>query len=215
MILNVTFNVASDLVIFIIPLPFLFKAKLPWKRKILLMLPFSMGVFTIFAAIICKVEALLLDAKEWWGLWCYREVAMGVIVANVPYGWGLLRCWTARGSFAPPTRSNSVATSSLPTTSDSTTSLLRAVRNSISFAASRRRSMASEEWPSQTLYTHSEKGQINGTGTFGRTWQFPASTAGRIAPNLAKPSIATVAVDKLYKLDFVDDDNVDELCQFA
>jgi hypothetical protein len=143
MILNVTFNVTFDLMIFLIPLPLFFRSNLPWKRKLLLILPFTMGVFTIFAAIICKAEALYLLSNEWWVVWCLREASMGVIVANVPYSWGLLRQWTSAGSFLMASSGKSPAYSSQSSQTSSKHSLLRAAKNSLSFGSSRKQSIVS------------------------------------------------------------------------
>jgi len=91
MILNLALNISTDVMILCIPLPIFSDTELSWQRKLRLMMPFSMGIFTIPAAIVCKAEALYLDGDSWWGLWCMREASVGVIVANMPYCLGLLR----------------------------------------------------------------------------------------------------------------------------
>jgi hypothetical protein len=85
MIMDVVFKTSSDFLIFFISLSLLFKSSLPWTRKLLLVLPFTRGIFTVFAGIICKVEALLILSNEWWCLWCCRKVSMAVVVAKMPY----------------------------------------------------------------------------------------------------------------------------------
>jgi hypothetical protein len=210
MILNVTFNVTSDLMIFLIPLPLFFNSSLPWKRKILLMLPFTMGVFTIFAAIICKVESLLLLSSEWWGLWCMREVSMAVIVANVPYSWGLLRRWTNAGSFLASAPDKSPAYSPQSSQTESKHRLLSAARSSLSFGSSRKQSVASR---STSGHSFSEDAFVKNYQYDDRRHStailYPPNAARFHLPSPARQSISAAAVDKLYKLDPLDE-NLDE-----
>ena len=143
MITNVVFNVTSELMILLIPLPLFFRSSLPWKRKFLLVLPFTMAIFTMFAAIICKVEVLLLLSTEWWGVWCCREASMAVIVTNVPYSLGLIRQWTKAGSFLGSSSDKSPTNSPQSSWNDSKQSLLRAAKNDLSLGFGRKQIVAS------------------------------------------------------------------------
>jgi hypothetical protein len=206
MIMNVVFNVTSDLMIFLIPLPILFKSSLPWKRRLLLVLPFTMGIFTIFAAIICKVEALLLLSTEWWGLWCCREASMAVIVTNVPYSWGLVRRWTNAGSFFAPSSDRSPEDSAKSSWNDSKQGLLKAARNSFSFGSSRKQSVASRNTSRQSC---SEDVFVKNDQYDGRrsstAIRYPPETRGFPVSSSTRQSISAAAVDKLYKLDSLDE----------
>lgn len=46
LITNAVFNISSDLIILSIPLPLLFKVRLPWKNKGILLGVFLIGAFT-------------------------------------------------------------------------------------------------------------------------------------------------------------------------
>jgi len=65
LLMNVVFNVSSDFMSSLMPLPLFSKVVCHGRRKLLLVLPFTMGIFTIFASIICKVETLLILSNEW------------------------------------------------------------------------------------------------------------------------------------------------------
>jgi len=91
LITNFSFNLSSDLMIMSIPLPLLLKAKMDLKRKLLLVLPFSMGVFTIACAISSKHLSFTQPFSGVWVFWYCREASTAMIVTNMPYSWALIR----------------------------------------------------------------------------------------------------------------------------
>ena len=91
LIMNLSFNLSSDLLIMSIPLPLLFKAQMDLKRKFLLILPFSLGVFTILCAILSKHLSFTQPFSAVWVFWYCREASTAMIVTNMPYTWALIR----------------------------------------------------------------------------------------------------------------------------
>lgn len=68
LITNAVFNISSDLIIISIPMPLLFKVRLPLKNKITLIMIFLIGAFTVsltehllFAANNVKIVAAALN----------------------------------------------------------------------------------------------------------------------------------------------------------
>jgi hypothetical protein len=91
LIVNLSFNLSSDLLIMSIPLPLFFKAQMDLKRKLLLILPFSMGTFTILCAILSKHLSFTQPFSGNWVFWYCREASTAMIVTNMPYSWALIR----------------------------------------------------------------------------------------------------------------------------
>lgn len=106
---QVTFNISSDLLIILLPIPMIWSLSLPLKQKIGLGLLFSMGTFVvrlfsrpilpplthpphqIVAAILTKVYNLSDVYATTYMLWYVREASVAVYVANLPGIWPLLR----------------------------------------------------------------------------------------------------------------------------
>jgi hypothetical protein len=91
LIVNFSFNLSSDLLIMSILLPLLLKAHIDLKGKLLLVLPFSMGVFTIICAILSKHLSFTQPYSGEWVFWYCREASTAMIVTNMPYSWTLIR----------------------------------------------------------------------------------------------------------------------------
>ena len=91
LIVNLAFNLSSDIFILSIPLPLLLKARLEWKRKVLLVFPFSLGFFTIICAILSKHLSFTRPFSAEWVNWYCRESSTAMIVTNMPYSWSLIR----------------------------------------------------------------------------------------------------------------------------
>lgn len=91
LILNLSFNLSSDLLIMSIPLPLLIKAHLPLKKKLLLVFPFTLGIFTITCAILSKHLTFTQPFSGYWVYWYCRESSTAMIVSNMPYSWTLIR----------------------------------------------------------------------------------------------------------------------------
>ena len=94
------FNISSDLLMLLIPLPMLIKARLPLKRKAILCAVFSLGVFVVLAAILNRYY----NFTEPYGSlvylnWYAGEAATAVMVANVPHCWPVLSRVFRLGSF--------------------------------------------------------------------------------------------------------------------
>lgn len=91
LIVNLSFNLSSDLLIMSIPLPLFLRAQMDLKRKLLLVLPFSMGVFTIICAILSKHLSFTQPFSGVWVFWYCREASTAMVVTNMPYSWALIR----------------------------------------------------------------------------------------------------------------------------
>ncbi|EXJ92696.1 hypothetical protein A1O3_01248 [Capronia epimyces CBS 606.96] len=91
LITNLVFNLTSDILIMSIPLPLFLKAHLEFKRKLLLVFPFSLGLFTMLCAILSKRLSFTQPYSSEWVFWYCREASTAMIVANMPYSWALIR----------------------------------------------------------------------------------------------------------------------------
>jgi hypothetical protein len=91
LILNLAFNLSSDLMIMSIPIPMILKAHMDKKRKFLLVFPFSLGVFTMACAISSKHLTFTQPFSGDWIFWYTRESSTAMIVTNMPYSWALIR----------------------------------------------------------------------------------------------------------------------------
>ncbi|PYH70892.1 UbiD family decarboxylase [Aspergillus vadensis CBS 113365] len=91
LILVLTLNILTDLMIMAIPLPLLVKAKLTLAKKITLCAVFSLGAFVILCSILSKYYSLSNPYGDQWVDWYVREAATAVIVANIPQTWTLFR----------------------------------------------------------------------------------------------------------------------------
>jgi hypothetical protein len=67
--MNLTFNLTSDVLIMSIPLPLLIKARLPSQKKILLVFPFALGLFTMLCAILSKRLSFTHPYSSEWVYW--------------------------------------------------------------------------------------------------------------------------------------------------
>ncbi|KAJ9617999.1 uncharacterized protein PV06_09269 [Exophiala oligosperma] len=91
LIMNLTFNLTSDILILSIPLPLFLTSHLESKRKLLLVFPFSLGIFTMICAILSKVASFKHPYSSEWVYWYCREASTAMIVSNMPYSWALIR----------------------------------------------------------------------------------------------------------------------------
>ena len=64
--------------------------KLPWQKKVPLVLIFSLGIFVILAAILNKVYSFSEPFGSAWTYWYVRESSTAMLVANLPFVW---TCW--------------------------------------------------------------------------------------------------------------------------
>ena len=91
LITNAVFNLTSDCAMLAIGLPMFLRLTLPWKKKIPLIGIFSLGVFTILAAILNKWYSFTNPFGSEWTYWYTREASTAMLVANLPFVWPLWR----------------------------------------------------------------------------------------------------------------------------
>ncbi|KAL6229466.1 hypothetical protein BDW75DRAFT_225064 [Aspergillus navahoensis] len=83
---TVTLNVATDVYLLTIPMPILFKARLPIREKLELLILFSGGIFVMAAGILRCVLIVTAGANgaQQAGSWACRETFVAVIIGNAP-----------------------------------------------------------------------------------------------------------------------------------
>ncbi|KAH7024422.1 uncharacterized protein B0I36DRAFT_331372 [Microdochium trichocladiopsis] len=99
MITNAVFNISSDIMIIIFPMPLFVQSQLALKRKLVLCGVFALGAFTILAAALSKYYSLGQPYGGDWIYWYIREVSTAIIAANLPMTWTLLQRLFRIGSF--------------------------------------------------------------------------------------------------------------------
>ncbi|KAH8732733.1 hypothetical protein GQ44DRAFT_765814 [Phaeosphaeriaceae sp. PMI808] len=108
LITNAIFNISSDLIIISIPLPLLFKVRLPTKNKVVLLSVFLIGAFTIVAAVLNKYYSFMNPFGTEWTIWYLRESYTAILCANLPLIYPLiqrlfrLRNWSGQGYATDP-----------------------------------------------------------------------------------------------------------------
>ncbi|KAL4997087.1 hypothetical protein BDV10DRAFT_201991 [Aspergillus recurvatus] len=90
---TVTLNVATDIYLLTIPMPILFKARLPIREKLELLVLFSGGIFVMAAGILRCVLIVTAGANgaQQAGSWACRETFVAVIIGNAPMIYPFLR----------------------------------------------------------------------------------------------------------------------------
>ncbi|KAL4924723.1 uncharacterized protein BDV17DRAFT_300811 [Aspergillus undulatus] len=90
---TVTLNVATDIYLITIPTPILFKARLPLREKLELLVLFSGGTFVMAAGILRCVLIVTAGANgaSQAGSWACRETFVAVIIGNAPMVYPFLR----------------------------------------------------------------------------------------------------------------------------
>jgi hypothetical protein len=91
LITNAVFNISSDLIIISIPLPLLFKVRLPLKNKAVLIGIFAIGAFTIIAAALNKYYSFTHPFGQEWTIWYLRESYTALLCANLPLVYPLIQ----------------------------------------------------------------------------------------------------------------------------
>ncbi|OAL55782.1 hypothetical protein IQ07DRAFT_639437 [Pyrenochaeta sp. DS3sAY3a] len=91
LITNAVFNISSDIIILSIPLPLLFKVRLPKKQKIVLFVIFLIGAFTIVAAALNKYYSFTHPFGTEWTIWYLRESFTAILCANLPLTYPLIQ----------------------------------------------------------------------------------------------------------------------------
>ncbi|KAH8431657.1 uncharacterized protein LDX57_009313 [Aspergillus melleus] len=98
---TVTLNVATDVYLISIPTPMLFKARLPWREKLELLILFSGGIFVMAAGILRCVLIVTAGANgaQQAGSWACRETFVAVIIGNAPMIYPLFRRMARRAGW--------------------------------------------------------------------------------------------------------------------
>ena len=91
LITNAVFNLSSDLAMLCISLPMFVRSHLPIQRKITLCAIFSLGIFVILSAVLNKYYSFTDPYGIMWTYWYVRECSTALLVANLPFLWGLVR----------------------------------------------------------------------------------------------------------------------------
>ncbi|KAF9878389.1 hypothetical protein CkaCkLH20_03881 [Colletotrichum karsti] len=92
-ILQGWFNISSDTLMLMVPLPLIFKMSVCWRQKVVLVFIFSLGICVIVAALLTKIFNLGDPYSPNYMLWYIREASVAVYVSNLPLVWPLLREW--------------------------------------------------------------------------------------------------------------------------
>lgn len=81
-------------------IPLIWKAKVQFKKKLLLLAIFSLGIFVILAAVLNKYYNFSNPLTTIYMLWYIRESSTAIYVSNIPMLWPLFRKAFKAGSFA-------------------------------------------------------------------------------------------------------------------
>jgi hypothetical protein len=91
LITNAVFNISSDFIILSIPMPLLFKVRLPKKNKFILVGIFMIGAFTLVAAALNKYYSFSNPYGVEWTRWYLRESFTALLCANLPLTYPLIQ----------------------------------------------------------------------------------------------------------------------------
>ncbi|KAG0126459.1 hypothetical protein HOY82DRAFT_628048 [Tuber indicum] len=90
-IVQASFNISSDLMMLGIAIPLFLRARVPNKKKLILVGIFGCGIFVILAAILNKYYNFSNPFTTIYMLWYIREASTAVYVSNLPMLWPLFR----------------------------------------------------------------------------------------------------------------------------
>ncbi|KAK0383392.1 hypothetical protein NLU13_9304 [Sarocladium strictum] len=91
LITNTVFNISSDIMIILIPMPIFLRSQITLKKKAVLVGVFALGTFTILCAILNKFYSFTQPFGSEWTFWYIRESSTALITANLPMTWTLFR----------------------------------------------------------------------------------------------------------------------------
>ncbi|KAI0196986.1 hypothetical protein F4808DRAFT_297993 [Astrocystis sublimbata] len=100
LITNAAFNISSDIFILIIPMPIFLHINIAPRKKAILCGVFTLGLFTIGAAIANKFYSFTEPYGSQWTYWYVRESSTAIIVANIPFLWTIMRFFFRLTSFS-------------------------------------------------------------------------------------------------------------------
>ncbi|KAI5459713.1 hypothetical protein BGZ63DRAFT_415220 [Mariannaea sp. PMI_226] len=84
-------NISSDLMLLVIPIPIIYRIRLPLKRKVGLCAVFSLGIFNILAAILNRYYNFSNPNSYVFLYWYVAEVGIAMYVGNLPLCWPVIR----------------------------------------------------------------------------------------------------------------------------
>jgi hypothetical protein len=86
-------NTITDIYLMAIPLPMIWKAQMPWKKKVTLMVMFSGGLLELVFGILRCVSVLTVGNKDpaQSGYWSIRESFVSYILTNMPMVYPMLK----------------------------------------------------------------------------------------------------------------------------
>lgn len=85
------FNTTTDILMFLIPIPLIWKAQMKLKKKLMLCAVFSLGLFNVVAAVLNKTYNWILPGSRVYMIWYVRESSTCIYVANATCCWPLFR----------------------------------------------------------------------------------------------------------------------------
>ncbi|XRM43951.1 hypothetical protein ABZX51_007105 [Aspergillus tubingensis] len=113
---TVMLNVATDVYLISIPTPILFKARLPWREKLELLILFSGGTFVMACGILRCVLIVTAGANgaSQAGSWACRETFVAVIIGNAPMIYPMCRRLAMRAGWYMSTKGTKGSSQSYP-----------------------------------------------------------------------------------------------------
>lgn len=90
-IIQMVFNVSSDILLLVIPVPFIVHAKVTASKRAMLAGIFSLGIFVLIAAILNKAYNFANMNTTIYMVWHIRETSTAIYVSNIMCIWPLLR----------------------------------------------------------------------------------------------------------------------------
>ncbi|RAH59258.1 hypothetical protein BO85DRAFT_418546 [Aspergillus piperis CBS 112811] len=113
---TVVLNVFTDVYLISIPTPILFKARLPWREKLELLILFSGGTFVMACGILRCVLIVTAGANgaSQAGSWACRETFVAVIIGNAPMIYPMCRRLAMRAGWYMSTKGTKGSSQSYP-----------------------------------------------------------------------------------------------------
>ncbi|QUC15801.1 uncharacterized protein UV8b_00042 [Ustilaginoidea virens] len=99
LIMSYVFNITSDLLMLMVPIPMLLTSQLPWKQKATICGIFGLGIFVMLASTLNRYYCFAHPDSILWIYWYVREASTAVIVTNVPHCYALPRKVFHLGAF--------------------------------------------------------------------------------------------------------------------
>jgi hypothetical protein len=213
LITNLTFNLSSDLMIIAIPLPLLLKQHLAFKKKLLMIFPFTLGFFSMICAILSKYSSFTNPFSVAWVYWYCREASTVMIVTNMPYAWALIRRIFKLRSFFGDSEQDVVQDGNVREYQGQ--SVRTRTLGSVSRPKSKswwRKSSAAKQRPMDSseneMVSRTKSNAEDGNGHLGDPASSDVSVSGGSVQKPPPARTATDAVDKMYNLDLEDEELV-------